>query len=179
MSNLFYSNVDLEQYILTEAIRLKTSAKYGLNYPDFDDKRSKPAKVLTTIHSEFSTIFKVEDRYFVMDYLASKFQFRTCGYVGETPDVDQMLNSALIQKRKYDSDLPYSLSVQLFGYALAVMIQMADRHNMKRVAFTGYSPELNRLYVTTIEKNKFLRADLTMLGWVVSRDKEQFILTKT
>lgn len=179
MTKLFYESADLEQYILTEAIRLKISAKYGLNYPEFDDKRSKPAKVLTTIHSEFSTISKVEDRYFVMDYLAGKFQFRTCGYIGETPDVDMMLNSALIQKRKYDSDLPYSLSVRLFGYALAVMIQMADQYNMKKVAFTGYSPELNRLYTTTIEKNKFLRADLAMLGWVVSRDKEQFVLTKT
>lgn len=73
MDELFYQSVNLEEYILTEAIRLKTSVKYGLNYPDFNDKRQKSAKILTTIRSDFSTIFSVEDRFFVVDYINGMF----------------------------------------------------------------------------------------------------------
>lgn len=170
MDELFYKNINLHEYILTEAIRLKTSVTYGLNYPECNDKRSKSAKVLVGINSEFSTIFKVEDRYFVMDYVTGNFQFRTCGYVGETPDVDKMLNSALISKRKYDTDLPYSVAVKVFGYAIAVMVSLANQHNIKEISFTGYSDELKKLYDTTLDKNRFLASDLKMIGWAARND---------
>lgn len=178
MNELFYKNVNLEEYMLTEAIRLKTSVTYGLNYPEFNDKRSKSAKVLVSINSEFSSIFKVEDRYFVMDFLVGNFQFRTCGFIGETPDVDQMLNSALISKRKYDKDLPYSVAVKVFGYALAVMISLANQHNIKEISFTGYSNELKKLYGTALEKNKFLANDLSMVGWAARNDNGTIRLTR-
>ena len=73
MDELFYQSVNLEEYILTEAIRLKTSVKYGLNYPDFNDKRQKSAKILTSIRSDFSTIFSVGNRFFVVDYVSGNF----------------------------------------------------------------------------------------------------------
>lgn len=178
MDELFYKNVNLEEYMLTEAIRLKTSVTYGLNYPEFNDKRSKPAKVLSSVNSEFSSIFKVEDRHFVMDFVSGKFQFRTCGYLGETPDVDMMLNSALISKRKYDADLPYQVAVKVFGYALAVMISLANQHNITEVSFTGYSTELQKLYNAALQKNRFLANDLSMIGWVARNDAGIIRLTK-
>lgn len=81
-----------------------------------------------------------------------------------------MLNSALISKRKYDTDLPYSVAVKVFGYAIAVMVSLANQHNIKEISFTGYSDELKKLYDTTLDKNRFLASDLKMIGWAARND---------
>lgn len=173
---LFYSRIDLNEFILQEGIRLNTAVKYGLNSPQFDDRKYTSVTVFGAT-SLMQTIFEVRGTLFVLDYYATgDCMFRVSNFMNDT--TEKILTNSQISRKKQDQQLPYTMAALVFGSVLAVMLSLAKQNNISKFHFTGYSPELQKLYTTALEKNRFLRNDLAMLGWTVTTKDGKFYVTK-
>lgn len=174
------SRMSFSEYLLCESIKI-IPVKYGLNYPDFDDKRTSLSMFLS-FHTNESTVFKMQNYAFVLDQITQNgvptYILRTSadeiGAFNNT-STENILQHNDFTKRKRARTLRAMEVIVTFSTALSIAIELST--NLKKFQMSTLDSDLTRFYDMAI-KNQNLINSLKQYGWSVSKESDHYVFIK-